>query len=135
MQDTALKNFSQCHSTIVLWRKIPESNYRQLKRPVYHSFLYLARTHYCEFLFSLMKFANPNDHATLTNKHLGDSLCSALLTYCPDQCGPRLQACRATLRFGGKFAVRKEKNSIASLACCSNRPNFCCTSNGIFILG
>ena len=132
MQDLALKNFSQCHSTIVLWRKIPESSYWQLKRPVYHSFLYLVRTHCCEFLFSVMKFVNPNDYATVTKKHLGDSIRSALPTYCPDQCYPRLQAWRVTLRFDGKFAGRKEKNSIASLACCSNKPNFCCTPKGIF---
>jgi len=38
MQDLALKTLSQCHSTVDFWQQFPE-----FERPVYDSFLYLAR--------------------------------------------------------------------------------------------
>jgi len=42
-EDVALKNFSQCHPTVDFWRHVPESKYPEFQRPMYDSFLYLAR--------------------------------------------------------------------------------------------
>jgi len=42
-EDLALKNFSQCPSTVDFWRQVSECMYSEHKRPAYDSFLYLAR--------------------------------------------------------------------------------------------
>jgi len=38
-EDLPLKNFSEFHSAVEFWRKVPESKYPEIKRPVYESLL------------------------------------------------------------------------------------------------
>jgi len=70
------KNFSQCHSARNVWPQVPESEYPEIKMPVYYSFLCIAQ-HIAVNFFSVMKFVKSNHRATLTNEDLGELIRTA----------------------------------------------------------
>jgi len=51
-ENLALKNFSQCHSTLNFGRQVQASRYPKVKIPVYNSFLCIAQHNAVNF-FSL----------------------------------------------------------------------------------
>ena len=83
-EDMAVKNLSQCCSTIEFWRQVPETKYPELKKTSTRLISVFSTTYCCESLFSVMKLIKSKPRSTLTNEHLAELIRTALTTHRPN---------------------------------------------------
>jgi len=80
MQENLVKkNFSQCHSTLYLWRQVPETECPEFKIPVYNSFLCIAQ-HTAVNLFLCNEVCKIKPSCNPENEDLGELIRTALAT-------------------------------------------------------